>query len=347
MKKTKLLLVILAAVLWSCSDENNGTTPPLPNTVDVIVSDSTNSMAQAVDSDAYNILGHGYDATGLYYNALSGRALVVDVAEIQATNPDDIVMGFASYSGNNFTNGLSLNGLIHLLSRNATPYDYETTEEVENNKFSDEIKLAFGEDITKSNKYTYGIYEWTACCRNYYIYSSTQYLKNHLTDEFQADLQTKSPEFIVQKYGTHVMTSIQLGGRLQALYRSYILPEYDNDKEWISSMGMSAALTYALGVGFASGSKSTIALNKEQKLYVRSIGGSNKVRFEGIVNQDTATVPAIDINPWVHSITTNPSFIMMDSNDLIPIFDFASDSTQRAALKNAYENYFLSKKIPD
>lgn len=135
---------------------------------------------------------------------------------------------------------------------------------------------------------------------------------------FVDDLSKQSPSFIIQHYGTHVLTDITLGGRITVLYRSSI----NTSKK-----------TATVEAGCASGIKNMFNLsvdghydqtlvkdNSEQEIVYRTEGGDPSRALIGQLNYDSKNPSVIDISSWQQSCDDN-NMTLVDAN-LEVLFQF-------------------------
>lgn len=340
MKKITLL-VALSALLASCSEKElieNHTDPFLK----VTISDSTNLELQAANAETYNLLGHGYDATGFFFNALSGRAKVLDIEKLIELDPGHYVIHFGQTHYSETLVGLSASTMVKIMSGSTESYFRPTTDNSKWNMFCGQMSAAFDQSTLSSDKYTYSMYqEFVHICSQ--TYSGTiDTLRSHLTEAFQTDLRDKTPENILMKYGTHVLTNVQLGGKILVMYKSHVPSSVD--VSWQSQVGLSQAVLYLFGQSMSISSTNEPFANEEQEVFAVTSGGIRMTPWQGTVSTDTLTRSIVNIAPWFESIKENMSLIDVQEDYLIPIYELVNDETKRTALRSAYNTYFLKSK---
>jgi len=217
------------------------------------------------------------------------------------------------------------------------------------------IKTTFSHSDTASygffSKYIYGSYNLYISQKRYRFNATADILKNYLTTSFIADLNNLSADQIVAQYGTHVMTDISLGGKLNIMFQSETLNE---DRYEAARTGLNigvSVLTFNASVGYDhSYNQSLSSKNYSKKLVYKTIGGDPSKQLIGNLQLDgpnTTTPPSsLDLSGWTNSVTADNSvLIQIGTNGLIPIYDLVSDPTKKAALKTAVDNYILNNSV--
>jgi hypothetical protein len=172
---------------------------------------------------------------------------------------------------------------------------------------------------------------------------SIETLQNCLSDEFITDIQNHTPDEIISKYGTHVYTDIYTGGKLHFTYKCYI---YGNNKEetanYYAKAGVGSATSdFNLSLSSTtSNTTSTTSTVQQELFYYKSIGGTGS----SIIGSWTpGSPPVVNFNNWSSTVKksdpTSLQIIIVGDNSLMPIYNFVSDPTKKAALKIAVDNY--------
>ena len=162
-----------------------------------------------------------------------------------------------------------------------------------------------------------------------------------LTDQFVKDLNgTMSPNALFQKYGTHLVKEVFLGGRLELNYTTKKTTQDTN-----SSIKASAEASY----GFISGSASTeykkkaSEMSAKSDLNVRVVGG-NSPAITGIEDLKEA------YKSWCASLDDAKKCAPCGINSydsLVPIWTFCKDATRRAAIANKFEKAAADIVLPE
>lgn len=347
---TKYILSILAItfVMTSCSNDiqelRNNTTLPNNNI----------SKPYKVPGDGkYDLLGYAFDATGVF---LEQRKMPYPVIDTKKLESQSLISGADQVHSE--LNILAGSDAKTLLQKYQSKFTVDggfslptgtTGTTVINTPFTASLSADFTGSSTITNKYTFAFADVNVYISHYAIkpYTSIETLQNCLSDGFISDVQNLTPEQIISKYGTHVYTEVFTGGKLRFKYKCYT-DSYDKE---------TTATYYAkLGVGSAI-QKTDLALSASTSATLSNTTNiSTKVQLEWYdyytiggtgaspVGSWTPGQPAaINFNTWsstvLKSSPTSLQTIDVGDNSLIPIYNFVTDPTKKAALKAAVDNY--------
>lgn len=167
-------------------------------------------------------------------------------------------------------------------------------------------------------------------------YTSPSRLKYFLSDEFLADLKELSGQEIIQKYGTHVMTDILLGGNFSAFYTGkYESTDQFNEQEF-------KAKSNFLLSSVKAGTKYDRTLFKSFKqvnVYIKTQGGT--VNSSAIISQSPDGVldnVSIDYTGWINSVSQNSESLIGIGNpdsQMYLLSDFIEDPIARIDIEAA------------
>lgn len=134
-------------------------------------------------------------------------------------------------------------------------------------------------------------------------YTTPSRLKYFFTDEFLSDLKNISGKDLVEKYGTHVMTDILLGGNFSAFYTGKYTSTESAQKQ-----DFKAASNFLLSSIKANANYNTSSFNSFQNvnIYIKTQGGSNAVT--SIISQNSNGYldnVSMDYAGWMNSVTQN------------------------------------------
>ena len=170
------------------------------------------------------------------------------------------------------------------------------------------------------------------------LQSSEQEYKELLSDEFKADLYSDmEPALLFQKYGTHMLTSVAMGGSIHMYYTMYSYEKGDKTHSYteISSQlktEVEAAYGgYSAGVGTENSFETSFTYDTLCKKYniqidecIYAAGGGSY----GINSKHTLYDNYYD---WQKSLDTNPVVIgIKDINSLYPIWNLLDMSVEGA-----------------
>lgn len=210
--------------------------------------------------------------------------------------------------------------------------------------FRGELNASFAKKDSASAKYVYATVRKMIRQRTMKIYSTTENLRNnYLTEQFKSDLVSLSATALVERYGTHVLTDIELGARLDMNYES----QTNNSKrEEAATAGANISVSKFFNVTADLATNSVDASsNYNQKLYYNSVGGDGTKSLVGEIALDNSTIK-INIGNWQSSCTKdNAALIKIAEDGLTALEDFISDPVKKQQVKAAVEQYIIDRQI--
>jgi hypothetical protein len=339
MKKITLLFVTVV-FLASCTEEDLVEIKP-DTTLKFTISDSTNLALQTTNAETYNLLGHGYDATGFFFNGLSGKAKVLEMEKLIEVHPGHLSSGYPQSHYSCTDMGLSAQDLVRVLSGRTDSYFRPITDSSKTTMFCGQLTTAFDRSILQSDQYSFAFYQEFILKRSFAYYEVTDTLRKYVTEAFKTDIQNESPDYILKKYGTHVLTGVLLGAKIQVLYATHIP---SGDKSWLLPVGLSRATLCMMGRSMSYSETQSSFTNQNQEICFSTTGGKRMIPWSGTIATDTLSAPLVDMEPWFSSTESNWSLIDVPESHMIPIYELVIDVAKREALKNAYNTYFLKSK---
>ena len=219
--------------------------------------------------------------------------------------------------------------------------------------FSNGLKTSFA----KANEHVQSQYflKIIAESKSYWLMLQTteQRYKEILSDEFKRDLYDYdgvSPAQLFQKYGTHLLTSVAMGGNVYMYYTMFSYYEETSSTEYAeiaSSIKSSVKASYG---SFSAGTENNLSFSEaytydqkakeygisiDQRIY--SIGGS----FFGIMNEQTLYE---NYGDWQKSLVDEPVLIgIKDDNSLYPIWKLLDLDVEGAVERqNQLYEYFMA-----
>lgn len=338
--KKMLVLLVVVGTLFSCKK----TAEDLALNSDVIESNilvtgpkiSENNPEPQGDG-IYNLLGYGYDVTGKYADVSAVRGHAVNAGLYAINNPDRFEL-----------NNSDTTGTRVIQAKNAEDFAWKISTRLKQSTgfkfFKAELTTPFANDNPLTTKYVYGSYTLILQHQRVKIMELHSQLQNYLTPAFKTDLKTMTAEELVKKYGTHILSNIILGAKLNVLYQASTKAE---DKE----AAQLAGFTYALKKVF---NLATGALDPINENALKTIS-SPKLTYDAVgaditklkpIFSDTLITPAININDWQLSASkTNAQFVDIDENGLIPLYDLIADSIKKEAVREYIRTYLAQQQV--
>ncbi|QJB30600.1 hypothetical protein HF329_04520 [Chitinophaga oryzae] len=329
-------IALLGSLLTSCSKQftqNDQLQPEALNGVSV-------TELRSFADPQFNLLGFGYDLTGNYASATSATYQIIDVARLNAEQPGRVEIIQTQGQDQQLVSGINCEDYTKSLSLRL-----EVTAKLK--MFSTTLKSAFSDSSAYSSKFVYSSYNVLIKQRTLKFAADTSLLRKYLTPAFKADIVASTPAALVSRYGTHVMSGILLGAKLNFLYQSQTRNE-DRFRAASAGLNVAAGSIFSVNVqGAASSSYSS--KNFYQRLYYQTVGGDpTKGLFGTIVLSDNPnqTVPKIDVSAWQSSATlANSELVDINFNGLIPIYDLISDPVKRTAVKDYVTQYLIDHQV--
>ena len=168
---------------------------------------------------------------------------------------------------------------------------------------------------------------------------SEQRYKELLSDEFKADLYSDmDPALLFQKYGTHMLTSVAMGGSIHMYYTMYSYEKGDKAKFYaeISSQLKSeieaAYGGYSAGVGNETSFETSFTYDTLSKNYGIQIDECIYAAGGGSYGINSKRTLYDNYYNWQESLDTNPVVIgIKDINSLYPIWHLLDMNVEGAA----------------
>ncbi|WP_207421806.1 MAC/perforin domain-containing protein [Desertivirga brevis] len=283
----------------------------------------------------FHLLGYGYDVTGEYSDSSAVRGSVVDIAKLQRLQPTRVVVGKHTSTETNIMTTNNAEELARQISMDVMDLRFFNMNEQERKKyFKGEINTYFSDNNPFKSKYIYG----RSCEKRTIGFLSFNYgsLDSILTPSFGSDIQTKTPSEIIRKYGTHVLTRINIGSKFTVMYQS----ETTNpDWEKAAQQGFTIALAKTFGSfsGYLDYSNSKSAPgNYAQKISFKASGGDPSLIK---VTVDPVTkVTTVDHREWI-KLFKNEQAELVNIQNVQPIYEFVSDPVKQKEVKSYFDEY--------
>lgn len=326
MKKNRLLLVFLvvSALITGCSKEK------LKNS-DVVQKEKT--KANSAGDGLNDLLGYGYDVTGEYANSSAAKFAVVDVNRLKADQPSRVEWDLSKRQ----------DGIL-VAGKDAYSYTKGLTAKVSGHAgtgvfFKATVSSRYSDSTAFNSNYIYSSFQLMIQQKRVKFNADIALLKSYLNSAFVADVQNTSAQNIVNKYGTHVLSDIVLGAKLEVLYRSETNKE---DRYTASAAGIDVAVKtiFSINTSYSYNSSDTKD-NFKHSLHYRTWGGdpSRAILGEVPVGQ---TTPVINISNWQSSSSvSNAEMINISKDGLILISELIEDPVKKAAVE-AYTIKYLN-----
>ncbi|WP_443945676.1 MAC/perforin domain-containing protein [Pedobacter sp. AW1-32] len=301
------------------------------------------NLASASDGK-WDLLGYGYDATGEYANSSAGKFKVINIELLKSTFPSRVEEDKSSTKTQEIISG---ENAVTYLDSLTNKFDNTLTVPDKNNEktpmFTLTVSNNYGGADAFSSKYVYSSYFLKLQQKRVKLNADIQLLRSYLDADFAYDLQTKTAQYIVQQYGTHVLTDIVLGAKLSALYRG---ETSKTDRRSAATTGVKFNILGIFGIDTRTSSGSQeINENTNQWLSFKAIGGEPSASLFGTLQTNVISSPPISTTAWENSSTIeNAELIDISTNGMIPIYDLIADQSKSTEVKAYVATYITSKR---
>lgn len=289
--------------------------------------------------NVWDLLGYGYDATGEYARTISAKAKVIDPVLLKAYDDERVIPDFSTNQYN-----------LTVTSSNALDFSnnltFKVADTVTVKLFKGSITSSFSNANSFSTKYIYGTYYRQIQKKRLRFNSPKELLMNYLTPTFLNDLQNQPASYIVANYGTHVLSDIILGGRLEIVYQAETT---NSNKSLAAETGLSLGVQDVFGYSTGLSINQSISNNNSfEKLVYKAWGGNNSIAISGQIDLSNGTNPTLNANNWQASITPENS-VLIDfgggQNSLIPLYELVADPFKKEALRAYILQYQIDNQV--
>lgn len=331
---TCLMLFVTMAMLTGCKKNEVPTTP----INDGINKKKKNGQGTNSAGDGKNdLLGYGYDLTGEFANSSAAKFSVINVDKLKLEQPTRVEWDLSS----------KREGVL-IAGENATSYLEKVTAKLNSSfslfgigkllLFKASISGTYSDSDAFSSKYLYSSYSHKIQQKRVKLNATNTMLKDYLTSSFTADVTNESPAYIVSRYGTHVLSDIILGAKLEVLYRS-TTTKTDRINASTAGVDVGVKAIFSINTGFTYDYNSTTQ-NFSQTLHYKTIGGEPSTSILGNTSIISANPPTVNISDWEKSSSlANAEMIDITENGLIPIWDLIADPVKSEAVKTYVIQY--------
>lgn len=278
-------------------------------------------------------LGSGYDVFDAYADPSKVKAPILDYSRL---NDDGAVelknverSSFKTSSGSSIAEYSSDMSVSVGLSGSYMFFSGSVQTNFSKSRYSYD-SYSFATYHSMTNKYQFRFpADWDAEDLKPYM---TSQAKNKINDPSIA------PEEIFRIYGTHVLTGVIIGGRLD-----YSISGRTSDLKTNVSIGVYAEASFSKGLG--SGSLNTSVITEEELHTFESNMEKHLEVYGGSSELGQHIIASDDYEAWTNSIEDNLVFCNFTDNGLIPVWYFCDDQARRDELEAAYASWAQNRKI--
>jgi hypothetical protein len=338
MNKKSLLLAALW-VLASCKKPNapdpETTAPETVKEMNFQVTGPKAASSAPVQqgSSKFNFIGYGYNVTGKYADTSSVKMPAINIDAYAAAYPNRVDLSHT-------TSG----GAESMYAKDAEDYSYKISSKLNESKgmrlFKHTITDAFPGQDALSDKYIYAQYVVAITWKTIRTNWGDAGVKDYLTPEFKSDVQNLTPENLVKKYGTHILSGVTLGEKFNVYYQA---KSTANDKLHSSIVGF----TYALKQVFGAASSyydvlkpAEINAVSEPKLVYEVIGGDPSKINHNVINGKTQ----VKFSDWVSTCTEDKA-LFTGVVSMSPLYMLIDDPAKKAEVRDYITSYIEQNQV--
>ena len=301
-------------------------------------------ITRAAGDAQYDVLGFGYDIMGDYLNPMSVRNPVIDIEKYNSERPRRVIIGTATSGSDKLYYGANSADYIEEITNECKVGGSVGGLKIGKNAFSGSISYNqnFKSREEYSSKYSFASLDAVRTLKYLRINDEAESIADYLTPEFLEDVDRLSPERLVERYGTHVLTDISIGGRYRLLFRSIIEKTANrSEKKEIVKAGLDATIK---GINLkvdGENSHETITNraneNQHKELFVMFYGGTGTCLKYDL---EKGLPSSIDISGWESKVSLNNSNLTnINWKETLPLHYFIKDPQKKQQVKNAIERY--------
>lgn len=159
-------------------------------------------------------------------------------------------------------------------------------------------------------------------------------LKNYLTDSFKKNLASMEPQQLFELYGTHMLRSVIMGGRVE--YNATTDSQYQSD-----SSSMETDVKASFNAIFAS---ANIGVQTSKTQASTSYHNHSETNIQAYPSFGSPQLDPKSFDKWYDAMCANPGICDYGENALIPIWQLA-DGARSTYLEQEYLKYAASKNF--
>ncbi|NLU34202.1 MAG: membrane attack complex protein/perforin/complement C9 [Wolinella succinogenes] len=287
-------------------------------------------------------VGCGYDITDRFCHPSSVKARLVDMDRFIKQEPHRFRYVEATSSDSKM-----------VAAANAEEYCTSLTAKLDASLkiggFGGSLSCKFNYDQSCSSKYSFGSFFLIMREAHTSLGASAADLQKYLLQEtFLSDLQNRPLEDIIQIYGTHLITSSILGGRLEVLCRS--ISQSKTKSESIEAGIKASYKKIASGSADVSYNEKKLQENSELTVTIETVGGDPTKSIIKVFDYSPSINFTSDFDAWQKGLnSSNMTLVDMEKNSLIPLDKLVPDtpeySTKKKELKEAIARYLQENRF--
>lgn len=331
--------VFLILFIFSCKKENEPQPIDVNPPVDLIIPASKLTQLDyphesgSSGTVASSILGYGYDITG-FCDTISVRDRIIDL-ELNSACLDHLNTGYPKLLiSNNYENLIK-----DLLASGAYPQSGLTVS----SNIKSLWRLAYKTDYIDPT-YAFVYYSYNSLYSRYRIYPLAD-PQTLLSTNFKRDIDLLTPKELISKYGTHMLTYVVLGRKIETIYGIKSKNNESLSSDQIENHFFNRMNQFLGGaLGFVVKPAVDPENNNYDELLIYNTIGCNP-KLCGVITPTDNNADKISIDV-ISSFTSSDKFQFMyiGEEGLIPLYDLISDSAKKQEIKIYINSYINSHK---
>lgn len=308
--------------------------------VNVIIPENLNIPTEPQGDPTYNVIGYGYDATGILNDASSIRGQVVNIAAyVEGEKKHDSLI--PSRTTSFWYDSFDANNAEVLIKKLSAKSDAIKGKSL----YAGTISESFPKTNASSEKYVYGYYSLYLQYKSFRFFINDDLVakfRKYLSPSFESDVQTLSPELMIKKYGTHLLVEIALGAKLDILYQAEPSGE---DRSDLQKSGYDAAVRTTFGFWTPTSSFSKIDSAKLRKIKSPAlsfrVAGGDPSKIHVIKSTQGLRINTTD---WLKSAETQ-NHVFIKTMSTIPLYSLIENENRRSELQAYIATYLENKEF--
>jgi len=285
------------------------------------------NSAPDYDLAGMEVLGSGYNVTGNYADVADVKAVVLDLALLQASN----LLRQVQYE----------RATYHVVSgEDSHEYQRSLSAKLKMKYsgfgFSGALKTSFKQDRYESRHYSFATVQSVIRKHGLRVALSVtpEELRGFLTPPAASAINDPSvdSEYIFETFGTHVLTGIIVGGRLDFSTSANMSFERQNRSMDVYARASFKSIFASASIqAEATDDLSWSEYSATEEKHLEVYGGRSEYG-QYIMNEGV-------YESWIESIDENSVFMDFESTGLLGIWELADDAARRSELEAAWTTY--------
>ncbi|AOM78741.1 MAC/perforin domain-containing protein [Pedobacter steynii] len=345
-------LILVATAIFSGCKKNEQ-----PKSDSEIITKGNNL---SIGDGKWDVLSYGYDVTGDFLNPNNiSDAPILDMKRFETDYLQRIDVGTGSIGTDSAYIGSSAIDYLKEVSKKRSwglEASYGQKESKDTNKtfFSASVNRN-KQDDTKStfySRFSYASYESYRAVKRIRFTGDApvSLLMNYLTPEFINNVATRDADYLVSRYGTHVLLDITLGGRLRFDYSATIANQSEYSRKVRNTKVGIAGFLKKVGINFSS-DVSNEEINKvltesSSKQFTVTYYGGTTSGLSLTADANGNFSQSLNIASWQQSVNDRNSQLV-EIGKAVRLSDFITDPVKKSQVNAAIDKRINDSQIKE